>query len=243
MSSKDLLVNNLSTQFQDFIKAAQGTMSSVFSVQAKEFEIFFDNEKKKFAGAIGSKDKEIDDLTVILRHLTGIKKLRTEHLHTVFARNENKRKLQQALYAWISYYSKKKRARKMNAYVLNFFKRNSLRRDFKNWKKETQTIHREKFAKFNAEKIQREIEIATNQVNEECDTMRKMICELTEDLRNETLAKVQLKHKFEQALYRGISALNVESSAVQQENDFHSTGFSENNKAKYATPGKINLFK
>ena len=65
-----------------------------------------------------------------------------------------------------------------------------------------------------------------------------MICELTEDLRSESNAKNNLKYKFEQALGRGISALNIENTSIQQEITTHSRFYSESNN-RLITPEKI----
>lgn len=78
-------------------------------------------------------------------------------------------------------------------------------------------IRREKFVKRSEEKTKEEIFKSIGSISDESDKLRRMICELTEDLRNETLAKNLLKSKFEAALCRGISALNSENANIQQE--------------------------
>ena len=66
-----------------------------------------------------------------------------------------------------------------------------------------------------------------------------MVQELTEDLRNETIAKNNLKYKFEQALLRGMSALNIENLNIQQEIIFQARTFSETSRTLLYTPDKF----
>ena len=53
-------------------------------------------------------------------------------------------------------------------------------------------------------------------IADELDTLRKMVIDLTEDLRSETISKNTLKYQYEQALLRGMTALNIENLNIQQ---------------------------
>jgi hypothetical protein len=53
-------------------------------------------------------------------------------------------------------------------------------------------------------------------VADELDTLRKMVMDLTEDLRTETISKSTLKYQYESALLRGMTALNIENLNIQQ---------------------------
>jgi hypothetical protein len=192
-------------------------MIEVLSLQEEEYQATLSSEKANLFDIIKSQDQSIEELTSILNYYTSLKQTRTHRLYSYFKKQQNKRKLKEIFGEWSKFQKFKKRTRKMNTYVINFYKRGSLRKDFKFWKNEVQAIRREKTAKRNVEITKEEIFKSIGSICQESDTLRKMISEITEDLRNETIAKNMLKNKFEQALYRGISALNSESSNVAQE--------------------------
>ena len=66
-----------------------------------------------------------------------------------------------------------------------------------------------------------------------------MVSELTEDLRNETIAKNHLKYKFEQSILRGMSALNLESMNINQDVIFQSRTISDSSRSCLYTPSKL----
>ena len=127
----------------------------------------------------------------------------------------------------------------MNTYTINFYRRGTLKKIYMEWKNKTQIIHRKKAVQAVEKRIENEIINSTAKTNEEADLLRKMISELTEDLRNESLAKNQLKYKFEQAMYRGISALNQESNNMQNGVFTQPLGSLGSDKNYLSTPDKI----
>ena len=91
-----------------------------------------------------------------------------------------------------------------------------MRNVFKSWKQAAHMIfirHADKIAK-NAVSA---AEIRFRQeTSEEVALLRKMVTELTEDLRAETIAKNNLKYMYDQAILRSMNALNIESMNIQQ---------------------------
>jgi hypothetical protein len=210
--SERLLQESLSSEFKDYESKATSAMRQVFDLQAYEFSNHLSAEESRLQSIAADRDEEIQTLIAHLARLRQVKSVRSKRLYRLYERKQNQRKLQTVLNCWLEYYNSCKRRNKMNVYVSNYSRRSSFKKIFKEWKQQTLEIHREKVGKINHERTQREIEKNTGQVNEECQRMREMISELTEDLRNETLARLQLKHKFEQALMRGVNALNAESN-------------------------------
>ena len=215
--SQVLLQQGLERQFSAYHNQCLNHMIEVLSLQETEYQEGLQRKKEEMFGVIKNQDSAIEDLNSTLAHYTQLKRNRTHRLYSYFERQQNLRKLKEIFGEWAKFQKFKKKQRKMNNYVINFYKRGNLRKDFKFWKNEVLGIRREKTAKRNEEIMKEEIFKSIGAICEESDTLRKMIGEITEDLRNETLAKNMLKQRFEQALYRGISALNSESANVTQE--------------------------
>ena len=127
----------------------------------------------------------------------------------------------------------------MDDYIAKFYIRGILKRNYDGWKRETQNVHHENVNQATLKKIQSEVLTATKNANEEANLLRAMVRELTEDLRNETIAKNSLKYKFEQALLRGMSALNLETMNIHQDIISQSRAFSQTSKALLYTPDKF----
>lgn len=229
--SQLLLNQGLSAEFSTYTSMCSSHLSEVLHLQESEYQQSLATHKSQLFSILSSHNSTIQDLNSILCHYTGLKNTRSSRLYTFFKRKQDSRKLKEIFSHWSKYFSQKKKIKKMNTYVINFYKRGELRREFKFWKNEVQGIKREKYAKRSEVKMKEEIFKSIGGISDESDKLRRMICELTEDLRNETLAKNMLKSKFEAALCRGISALNSETASIQGENypAFASSGFRRTN--------------
>lgn len=214
---------NLSDRFNEYLLDTKGFIVKLLGLQKEYLSSKLTQEQRKLQTTLDGKENTLKTLLERFEKVKTVKKTRTARLYFAFVRGQNKRKLNEALNGWISYYNQKKKNKTMTVYTVNYFKRGFLRKIYKEWKKETQKNHREKVKKINFDIIQQEIFNATSQTEQELNQLRKMIGELTEDLKNENYSKNQLKYKFEQALARGISALDLESTSMYQE---FSQGFS-----------------
>ena len=216
--SQNLLTQGLSTEFQTYSTTCTSHLEKVLHQQESEYQNSLASQKSHLFSILSSHSSTIQDLNSILSHYTTLKNTRSTRLFTFLQKKQDTRKLKEIFSLWSKEFTQKKRKiRKMNTYVINFYKRGELRREFKFWKNEVQGIKREKYAKRSEEKTKEEIFKSIGGISEESERLRRMIGELTEDLRNETLAKNMLKSKFEAALCRGISALNSETAIVQGE--------------------------
>ena len=238
-AEKRLLEEKLSKKFFEFLSATDSEINEVFVFQDKIFTQDLNNEKERLQFIIDEKDRDLENLAAEFKTLKELQQQRTLRLYTALSRLQNRRKLDQALVAWIAYFTQKKRSKKMNAYVINFYRRGILRKNYKGWKNETQKMKRENTKVKTVQLIEHEITLATKSLCDESNELRAIICNLTEDLRNETLARMQMKFKFEQAMNRGISALNQENLNIQDDFQSHSQGFSEAKRNMLYTPESI----
>lgn len=117
----------------------------------------------------------------------------------------------------------------MNTYVYKFHARGVLRKVYQGWKNEVDQNHRETLSVRYQQLKERVIEDSLEAANREISILRRMVNELTEDLRQETLAKNHLRYQQEQALLRSISTLSLENMQITQRN-LESKGLSQTSK-------------
>mmetsp|Transcript_11978 Transcript_11978/g.12059 ORF Transcript_11978/g.12059 Transcript_11978/m.12059 type:complete len:210 (+) Transcript_11978:50-679(+) len=119
---------------------------------------------------------------------------------------------------WKYYISLQRKKKRNIRYTHNFYKRNLMRKLFRDWKIEIDNTHREKSNKKCEARIQAAIENAIQGTNQELATLRKYAEDLILDLKNETVAKNNLKLLYENAILRGMNALQQESVNIQEAN-------------------------
>lgn len=242
MSVEKVLEEKLSMKFHEFFVSVNKEVDQVFNLNQSQMgnELRLEQERMQFI--IDEHDRDLEDLQAQFDSLKRLKQNRTLRLYTAFVRRQNSRKLTQVLVAWISHFSRKSRSKSMRVYIVNFYRRGILRKLHKAWKNETQLVKREKYKEDCIVKTQEAIRRATQKVCDESDALRAIICGLTDDLRNESLAKIQMKVKFEQAMYRGMSALSQENEGIHEDVMSHSQGFNQMDRnLMYSSEPLINL--
>jgi hypothetical protein len=170
------------------------------------------------------------------------KRQRTQRLYNAFQRSDNNKRKKVALGAWLQYHRNEVHKRKKEVYIEGFSVRGLAMRHFKAWKLETRQVHKDNVNVATQKRIQAEVQIASQRALEEVEILRLMVKELTEDLRNETISKNTLKYKFEQALLRGVSALNMENMSIQQDIISQNRLLTETSRALLFTPEKFGYF-
>lgn len=229
----------LSTRFNNFLAATTQDMKGALSRLNGENLNKLQEEQARMQGIINNKKKAAEDLAAKIAHLRKEKQNRTLRLYSVFQRDEDKRKLKIMLNVWIGFHLKKAKQKKMELYVSNFYERGLMMRNYKGWKDLTQNVHKANVNQATMKKIENEVANAKDQAFEEIELLRTMVKELTEDLRNETIAKNSLKYKFEQALLRGMSALNLENMNIHQEVISQARAMTETSRSLLYTPDKL----
>lgn len=131
----------------------------------------------------------------------------------------------------------------MNNYVINFYKRGRMRGVFKAWKIEAHMIFKDHEQEMKRKITQQSRQDAKNEFQSEVAMLKKMVVELTEDLRAETIAKNSLRYQFEQALLRGMNALSMESMSIEQGAIERSKDMSEVSKTLLYTPERYPILK
>ena len=87
---------------------------------------------------------------------------------------------------------------------------------FQAWRQTTHLLHRKRSEKRRNAEVEMARANTNADLNDEMDTLRQMIIDLTEDLRVTTIEKNTLQYKFEQAMLRGMTALNLESLNIER---------------------------
>lgn len=164
--------------------------------------------------------KELKRKLKLQEEATNFQKGRKSKLRNIAERLTNKQTSvdtkRLVLVYWRDYLRRKRYRGHMNVYSLNYARRTFGRMVIRAWKDGTNASFRERLEEMNettkstTEKVQKEY-------SSELNTLRRMVEDLTEDLRKETLAKNALRFKFESAMLRGMNALSLESMTLQQE--------------------------
>ena len=239
INGTDLIEKKLSNKFQQFLSLTSSEISDSLTQLEKVSISKIEKEKQRLFEKIKNQDDSIETLLSKISHFKGLKQKRTLRLKNFVTRQRNKKFLKITLNKWLKFHQHKQKSRKTHKFIIDFYERGILRKNYTGWRNETKKLHKENLNKANTKKINHEILLAVDSANEEHDLLKTMVQELTEDLRNETIAKNNLKYKFEQALLRGMSALNIENLNIQQEIIFQARTFSETSRTLLYTPDKF----
>jgi hypothetical protein len=240
--SGEAVKQKLFQKFKEYLASAQKEMQVLYDLQNEKNDARLKVEADKIQMVIDEKQKVIDVLKERIQEMKDHKKLRTFRLYSTLTRANNKKTKKVSLSAWIKYHQNRIQKRKMNIYIESFCRRGSAMRHFKAWKQETMQFHKNNVNVATQKKIHAEVNLASQRATEEVGILRLMVKELTEDLRSETIAKNTLKYKFEQALLRGMSALNMENMNIQQDIISQNRSFTETSRALLFTPEKFGYF-
>ena len=239
MSAKVQVDSTLEKLFQGFLETTQKEMKSYYDSQDESNLQSLQEMQTEMGKIINSNEEKIKSLLENLSKMRNHKDLRTSKLYLSYTRSQHKHKLLQSLNAWIAFHKKLSEKRKKNVFVANFYKRGIIQRNYKAWKNETQKVHKEHVNQATMKRIMSEVAVARIKANEEAELLKLMVKELTEDLRNETIAKNTLRYKFEQSLLRGMSALNMENMGIRQDIISQTRSFTETSRALLYTPDKF----
>jgi hypothetical protein len=234
------LEKKFSARLSEFESLILSDAKEVLSLQEQQYLNQILLMTQQFQKAIEKTDENIEKTNTNLLKMKKHKDNRTHRLYTYFAYKKNKLRARVILNKWIEYHHKQLSKRKTSSYIEKFYRRGLLSRSYKAWKNEAQKIHKVNVNQSTMNKIQNEVHAATVKAFEEAELLKTMVKELTEDLRTETIAKNNLKYKFEQALLRGMSALNLENINIHQEILSQTRSFTKTSRVLLYTPEKLN---
>lgn len=112
------------------------------------------------------------------------------------------------------------------------------RRVFYAWRTAAVLFNRRREGNRRLYEVQQAKASAKLDIADEMELLKTMLVDLTEDLRQATVAKNQLKYQYEQCLLRGMSALNIENIHIQQTSMEHSRDLTETSKSMLYSPEK-----
>lgn len=126
---------------------------------------------------------------------------------------------------------------------MNFYRRGLVKRTYRGWKNELKVNQRTNVDQTTNRKISESVQKAVQERTQELEILRKMVSEITEDLRNENLAKNHLQYQCDQALLRSMSALNLENMTIRQVSIEQTKALSQTSKSFLFTSDKSNLLR
>jgi len=242
MSINEAVKVKVGQLFNEFLRVAHSEMQALYDQQVTNNEHRLKSESDTIQVLINEKRSQIDELNRKIEAMKQNKTKRTQRLYNAFTRSDNNKRKKVALGAWIQYHKNQSLKMKKEVYIEGFSIRGLAMRHFKAWKLETRKVHKDNVNISTQKRIQAEVQIASQQALEEVEILRLMVKELTEDLRNETISKNTLKYKFEQALLRGVSALNMENMSIQQDIISQNRLLTETSRALLFSPEKFGYF-
>jgi hypothetical protein len=229
----------IGTQFAEYQVKVSEHMLSFLDGYKQQLEGKFDIERQALLQRIRELEALLNSTGEVL-HKTTVQTERQDHLLDLgFGLVSGRKTSLQVVRAWADVAKKRKRTSKMTDYCDNFFTRGVMRRVMRGWKQGTDMQYRSRTQKAIAQTTVQATAAAKAQMAEELGLLRTMVEDLTEDLRHETLAKENLQYMYEQALLRGMTALNVESLAIHQSTLEQARGLHETSKQLLFTPQRF----
>ena len=236
---QDCYEEQLTAMFRWFLQDTKEDLEGALDAQAKKNYARMNQEQERTQLIIDNKQRAAEVLVKRIKTMRNHKQTRTLRLFSVFKNQQNRLKLRRSLNGWISFRQNRVKKNKIKIFIANFHRRGILMRVCKGWKHETQTVHRGNVNQATMKRILSEVKSATQKALSENELLKAMVRELTEDLRNETIAKNSMKYRFEQALLRGMSALNMEHINIHQEIISQARAFTDTSRSLLYTPDKL----
>jgi len=225
----EILQEALKKQFESFQNEAYNNLLEVFKAQEKDLKLTFEAEKDIYTKASEERNNKIQELKTQLAELQRKNLRSSTYANLVFQKKSEINHKRSCFEAWKAFLNSQKKKTRMNTYVYKFHARGVLRKVYQGWKNEVDQNHRETLSVRYQQLKERVIEDSLEAANREISILRRMVNELTEDLRQETLAKNHLRYQQEQALLRSISTLSLENMQITQRN-LESKGLSQTSK-------------
>jgi len=226
----------IGNQFAEYQAKVSEQMLGFLNEYKIQLEEKFDLERQALLKRIRELEAKLDVTGEVLQHTAHRNERQDSLLDLGFGIVSSRKTSLKVIKAWQGIAKKRKRTTKMTDYCDNFFTRGVMRKSIRAWKQGADMRFRTRTQKaINHSKAEATAE-AKAQMSDELGLLRTMVAELTEDLRHESLAKENLQYQYEQALLRGMTALNVESLAIHQSTLEQARSLHETSKQLLFTP-------
>lgn len=203
-------------QFAEYQAKVSEQMMGFLNEYKLQLEAKFDLERQALLKRIRELEGQLNTTGEVLQQTKGTTKRQDHLLDISFGLVSSRKTCIKVIKAWRSNASKRKRTTKMTDYCENFHTRGTMRKAIRAWKQGVDMRYRSRTQKIITKSKAEATQQAKIHLADELGLLRTMVAELTEDLRHESLAKENLQYQYEQALLRGMTALNVESLAIHQ---------------------------
>ena len=199
--------------------------------------------KNKYETQIANITEEKDSLIQSLRdRLAHVERKKYQNKHIEIAlmgEQAGHRTLQWVLDGWREFTAVQRRKKDNEKAIAKNRTDGVEHRLFYAWKKTTHSLHRKRSVKRRDAEVQMAIANTNADMNDEMDTLRQMIIDLTEDLRIQTIAKNTLQYKFETVMTRGMTALNLESLNIERSEKDARNDLTNTSKQLLYSPDKL----
>ncbi|CAG9313367.1 unnamed protein product [Blepharisma stoltei] len=238
--SLNSLVNK---RFEEFLQESHDEMHQFFEAHRAANVEVFTNEKKVLQEKIESQINEINQLKATINHYKAEKSKSKFHAYLVCKNVNGKRVKKKVMDSWKDFLVDSLKKKKMNEYLATFYKRGLLKRSCRGWKNELQVNQRKNIDQATERKIREAVEKAVKERNQELEILRKMVTEISDDLKNENLAKNHLQYQCDQALLRSMSALHLENMTIRQVSIENNKALTQTSRNLLFTPDKAAVFR
>ena len=221
-----------------FANITKDSLQTVLSAQAQLLGSKFDAEKAQMQTNIAENQAEIERLRAELER-TKTKRLRSNHWAFVMFNRVNDGKVNRVIFdAWLADTKWQRRKKRMTQVVLKVYKQRAERRVLTAWRKLTHIAFKAGSSRLHQNKLRHEVLDASQTAHAEIARLQQITSDLSQDLRNEVQAKEHLQFQYEQALLRGLAAVNMQNLTSYQTVMHRSKAFTETSKSLLFTPQK-----
>ncbi|CAG9323128.1 unnamed protein product [Blepharisma stoltei] len=238
MEATQALNSAINSKFSEFQQAAYDEMNQFFEKHKEVNQGIFLGEKRALQEKIESQRSEINQLKATIEHYKNEKLKSKFRAYLVCENVYGKRVKKNVMDAWKEFLVNSLKKKKMNEYLATFYKRGLLKRSCRGWKNELLANKKKDIDQASERKIREAVEKAIQSRNQELEILRKMVAEISEDLRNENLAKNHLQYQCDQALLRSMSALHLENMTIRQVSLEHNKALSQTSRNLIFTQDK-----
>lgn len=214
--SEEQLQTTLSQTLEGFKDITLMSFKRVLNAQEESLGLKHTAEINSLNEAISEQAAEISRLKTELESIK-VKRLKINRLAFLMFDKTNQDKSSKIILDTLkSFALSQKRKRRMTEICVELYNNKLKKSVYIPWKKEYTTQYRAEKNRRLHVKVNLEVSRLTEVTDKELSQLRTAVAELSNDLRSETIAKSHLKYQYEQALLRGMSALNLENMKIQQ---------------------------
>lgn len=202
--------------------------------QIQELTTSYENEIEKLTA---EKDAQIAALRERIA-MQEMKKAKNRYVEMfLLEKKAGIHQLHEVFDAWKWFTSASKRSNKIEKGIEYMRSGGIVGRVFQAWRSASHVLFRKRAVNRSKYEVNQSVADTKQEVAGDLEQLRRMVMDLTEDLRVETESKNSLKYQYEQALLRGMTALNHENLTLQSASFDVDRDMSQTGQQLMYTPG------